>query len=922
MRQYSYILLIISFFTGLLITCTPGTDNLNEQLKFDKLFVDYLPNPLGIDNPAPRFTWIVTPGIPDGKQSAYHILVASDKATIGRDEGDIWDSGKVISRQSAQVEYEGEPLRSGQKYFWKVRIWDQQATVSAFSEANHWEMGLTETGDWKGEWISAPTVFDWELLDQRRKQLAKNAPPEKDELSPIFRKEFNIKNDIKSARAYVSGLGYYEFYLNGEKVGKNILDPAFTDYEKSVLYQAYDVTSMLKKDANSAGIMLGNGWYDMSARGVWGFDKAPWRADPAFLLEMRIEYQDGSRETLVSDTSWRCFPGPITFNCIRQGEFYDARMEEEGWMESGYDESKWQEVRVVRGPRGLMRSQVMPPIRVGKSFSPVSINRISGNTWVCDFGQNMAGFAEITVKNAGSGIPIRLKYGELLYPDGTVDQSNIDGLVADEPFQTDEYITAGRDVEVWHPRFVYHGFRYLEITGFPGILTEENIKAMAVHTSFDKKGSFESSSRMLNQTQVNTEWSFLNNYHGYPTDCPQREKNGWTGDAQLASEMALFNYRVENAYDKWVQDIVDAQKDKGIIPSIVPTGGWGYHWGNGPAWDYTLVVLPWHMYIYSGDRQVLERYYPAMKKYMDFLATTTEDNVVRWGLGDWVPARTVTPPELITTAYYYEMAGLLDKIAGILGKKEDQQHFDRLKTDIREAFRNHFMDEELNIGNGSQTSMGCALYFGLIDSDNTGKVTDQLIESIRDSNLNLDFGVLGSKFVPNVLAMTGNQETAWEMIHTTEYPGWGNWVMRGATTLWESWDGDDSRNHVFFGDISAWFYKYLAGIRPDESHPGFSHFFIEPFFPGDLEWVNASTDSWYGTIKNNWERNDNRITMDLIVPFNTTCTVNLKEVSDLEITPEGTDRAIDPGNRITRMNEDISIQLGSGNYTIEFTENR
>ncbi|MBR9999191.1 MAG: family 78 glycoside hydrolase catalytic domain [Cyclobacteriaceae bacterium] len=914
-HKFLFLALLNGFF--LLSGCQTKDPGMNREIEFSSLLCEYEENPLGIDNPAPRLTWIPENTLQGGFQTAWQVLVSDSPEMLDRDEGNIWDSGRVFSSQSAQVEYEGKPLQTARKYYWKVRIWDQAGKPSSYSRTAGWETGLLEPQDWDPEWISAPRVFDWAERDRQRKQLDRNAPPGPGERAPLFRKSFLLKDSIDRARLYVSGLGYYESWINGRKAGDQVLDPAFTDYERTVLYETHDVTGLLTPGRNAIGIMLGNGWYDMASRGVWSFDRAPWRDDPVLGMILRVDYRDGTSEFIRSDSSWKCFPGPITFNSIRQGEFYDARLEQSGWTDAGYDDRNWHPVRPVDGPKGKLRSQVMPPIRITEKLDPVSITKLPGNIWVCDFGQNIAGFGEISM-SLPEGTRIRLIYSEKLHENGTVDQRNIDGLVAQDPFQTDEYIANGRDSANWHPRFVYHGFQYIQIEGFPGELQAENIRACVVHTDFARKGRFECSDPLLNRIQLNSEWSFLNNYHGYPTDCPHREKNGWTGDAQLANDMALFNYRVEGAYDKWLDDIVDSQLESGMIPAIVPTGGWGYHWGNGPAWDFALFILPWNMYVYSGDRQVLERYYPSMQKYLDFLGGTTDDLIIRWGLGDWVPARTLTPPELITTAYYHEQAEIASKIAETLGYVEDRQQYLDLAHRIRTAFNDHFVsDDPPGVGNGSQTSLGCALYFDMLDPVMAGPVLQQLIDRIQHDEWNLDFGVLGSKFVPNALAESGHQKTAYEMINTEDFPGWGNWVKQGATTLWEDWQGESSRNHMFFGDVSAWFYKYLAGIRPDERQPGFSHFYIDPFFPDDLQWVNAEVDTWYGRIACNWKKMPRGISVSLAVPFNTSATVRLREARNLQIREIKTDAPMEVER--TEPEKDVTeFTLRAGNYELIF----
>jgi alpha-L-rhamnosidase len=909
-------LLSIIIFSGIIVSCRSGLEEINRELQFKALLCEYRENPLGIDNLAPRLTWILENNIPEGFQTAYRVLVSDSREALDENRGNIWDSGKIFSSRSVQVEYAGQILQSGKRYFWKIRIWDQSDQASPFSATAWWEMGLLDEEDWTGEWISAPRVFDWAKRDRDRKELAKDAPPELGEPAPFFRKVFTTQDSITLARLYISGLGYYELYLNGRKLGDRILDPSFTDYDKTVLYSTYDATKFIHKGENVIGIILGNGWYNMASRGVWSFDRAPWRNDPTLRIKLRIKYSDGTFREVQSDSTWKCSPSPVFFNSIRQGEFYDARHEQPGWSETGLDESHWLPVRQVTGPGGKMTAQIMPPIRITEKLNPVTIRRTTNHTWVCDFGQNIAGFAELSV-SLSAGARILLKYGEKLSSDGRVDQSNIDGLVAQNPFQTDEYITRGSGRETWHPRFVYHGFQYIEVDGYPGELKEENIRACVVHTDFLKKGHFESASPLLNQIQHNTEWSFLNNFHGYPTDCPHREKNGWTGDAQLANDMALYNFLVEGAYDKWLNDIVDAQLSSGKIPAIVPTGGWGYHWGNGPAWDFALFIVPWNMYVYSGDHQVLRKYYPALIKYLDFLSGTATDGIIRWGLGDWVPVKTITPPELITTAYYYQQCLVASKIAEVLGYYQDQEKYQGWAREIRKAFNEQFvMDQDPWVGNGSQSSLGCALYFSLLDSVFTEPALQKLINDIQNSDMNLDFGVLGSKFVPNALAQAGRMDIAYDLINTTDFPGWGHWVSRGATTLWEDWRGESSRNHVFFGDVSAWFYRYLAGIRPDEKIPGFKHFYIAPWFPGDLKWVKARMDSFYGPIKSNWEKNGNSLRMNVQIPFNTSATLRLVDVKNMILKNSENGEVLVPDITESK-NQFYEITLKAGKYIVD-----
>jgi len=915
MKKFS-ILLIVLF----ILSCQ--NEPLPEaSIQIDKLLCEYKINPLGIDTSQPRLSWIMSSIERAQHQSAFQVLVASSLKMLDKNQGDIWDSGKVTSDQSSLVKYTGKKLASSTSYFWKVRIWDQEEKVSDWSEPAWWETAMLNSGDWVASWISAPRVFDFESIDRNRKIIPKNASPEMGEPAPLFRKEIVIEKPVKKIRAYISGLGFYELFINGNKTGDQVLTPAFTDYSKTVLYNTYDISESLENGKNVIGVWLGNGWYNQKTRDVWSFDKAYWIADPTFILQVEILYENGETEKIISDDTWTCAPGPILFNQVRQGEVYDAGKEIEGWNQAGFNDEEWFPVRKVRGPEGALMAQTIEPSRIMKELSPVSIKEVHKGVYVADFGQNMAGFAKLKVQGP-AGTNISLKYAERLNRNGTVDQSENSNLVVDLPFQTDRYILHGKGEEEWHARFVYHGFQYVEIEGFPGTPEPENLTACVVHNSFPVSGSFKCSNDLLNQIQKNTKWSYISNFVvGFPTDCPQREKNGWTGDAQLACEAGLYNFNTSVAYAKWLLDIRDSQRPDGMVSCVVPTGGWGYYWGNGPAWDHALFAIPWYVYVYSGDVRILEENYKAMLNYMDLLETVQEDYLVNWGLGDWLPADTRTPAIITSTAYYFQCAFILSDIAKILNKPEDQSKFLKLAGNIQEAFNEAFFDSEKMIyGNGSQTALGCALYFGLVEEGYEEAIVETLVKNIQESELNLDFGILGSRYVPNALAIHNRKDVFFDMVNTTRYPGWGNWIERGATTLWESWQANNSLNHIMFGDVSAWFYKYLAGIQVDEAHPGFRQFFIDPYFPEDLVGVEASYPSPQGNIDVRWQRNISDIIMKIQVPVNT------KAILKLQLESTGSLKASE-GSFPEEHVKHIGLQDGKecfevqpGSYSLKITE--
>ncbi|RPI01804.1 MAG: alpha-rhamnosidase, partial [Calditrichaeota bacterium] len=536
--------------------------------------------------------------------------------------------------------------------------------------------------------------------------------------------------------------------------------------------------------------------------------------------------------------------------------------------------------------------------------------------------QSMAGF--LSMRASGPiGRRTMFVYGERLDADGLVDQDDIAGLVKSTPFQTDQYIFKGGEIEEWRPHFVYHGFRWVQVSGFPGKPSPEHFTANVVHTSFSTCGSFSCSNEMLNRIQQNTLWSFKSNFHGYPTDCPHREKNGWTGDAQLAAETGLFNFSAQSSYSKWIRDFGDEQQPNGEIPAIIPTGGWGYYWGNGPAWDSALILIPWYLYVYSGDEGILRNAYPSMKRYVDFLGTRAENHLVSWGLGDWCPARTEAPPVVTSTAYYYKDVSLLAQIAALLGQENDAAAYTTLAAEIRNRFNAAFFDSSSgNIADGSQTALACALYQGLVPEKHVDHVLALLIKKLQQSDLNFDCGILGTKYLFNVLTTLGKPELAYSRINSTAYPGWGFWLKKGATTLWESWDGSASRIHIMYGDVSAWFYKTLAGLRPDENQPGFKHFIIKPYFAPDLTWVKTDFDSQYGLISISWERQNDRLTLKVQVPVNTSASVYWPSTENVVTITNEQGLAIENMDAGSIENSHIVFKIGSGSYMFAAKESQ
>jgi alpha-L-rhamnosidase len=694
--------------------------------------------------------------------------------------------------------------------------------------------------------------------------------------SPLFRLEFKVESAVRSARAMICGLGYYELYLNGQKVGDQVLDPVVTQYDRRVRYVTHRVEDCLQPGVNAVGVMLGNGWYNCSTPDVWHFDKASWRDYPKLLLQIEIVFKDGRKVTIGSGPQWKVADGPLRFDSLRNGETYDARLEKAGWISAGYDDSDWSPVAVVPGPGGLLEEQLAPPCKVMETLVPRTVHEVKPGVALFDFGRNIAGWARLRVKGA-AGTEVCLRYGERLNADGTIDQKHIGAYIKGGDCQTDHYILTGGGEEVWEPRFTYHGFQYVQVEGLPGTPSLDTLRGRVVHTAFEKIGSFACSNEDLNRLQECTLASYRGNFVGIPTDCPHREKNGWTGDAQLAAETGLMNFDAAPAYREWIATMADTQRPNGQFPGIVPSTGWGYNWGSGPAWDSAFILIPWYITLYTGDTHCIEQHYEAMKRYVDYCTSLATGGIMSFGLGDWchVDSKRMVTAELPVTAFYYTDALLISRFAGLTNRPKDQRAYTRLAAGIREAFNRKFYKGDGVYAAGEQTAMGVALHYGLVDEGEKARVVARLAEAVIVNQCRPDFGILGAKTVPRVLAENGHADLAYRLITQPEFPGWVHWLRQGATTLWEDWNGESSRNHIMFGDISAWMYSYLAGIKPDPDVPGFKRFTVSPCFPEGLDWVKAEHATPRGLIKVSWKRNSRGISMDLSVPSGSVATLRL-----------------------------------------------
>lgn len=859
---------------------------------------EYLLNPINVGSSNPRLSWIDEARTRNWSQSAYQIQVASRREELESGHAALWDSQKTPSAQSSQIKYRGKSLSAQDSCWWRVRVWDNQGAVSGWSRPAHFEIGLLSEKDWgTSQWIGI------------------NGKPE-DHPAPYLRKEFLIGEKVRRARVYAVGLGYAEIHINGQNVAPGTeREPGYTNFDKRVLSVSYDVTSLIKKGPNAIGAILGTGWYDVHDLATWNFDRAPWRARPKLRLVLAIETVDGKTEFINSDSSWKITNGPILRDGIYTGEIYDARKELGNWDRSTYADSGWSKAEVMEAPKGKIVPRACPPVMVGQTIRAKKITEPKPGVYVVDFGQNFAGHVRLKV-NAPAGTRITLRYSERLDRDGMIERSQIEQFMAKQtspqPFQSDTYICRGGDLETWEQSFSYSGFRFMEVTGLPTRPTLGDLEGRFAHTEFESAGTFACSDDTLNRIQSATRYSYLSNAQSIPTDCPQREKNGWTGDAQLAAEAGLMNFRSETFYTKWLDDLADTESDNGLMSIIVPTGGWGSG-ARHPAWDSAYPIVADDLNLYLNDQEAIATHYEGLKKYVDSLATELKMGVLTFdSLGDWVPWKTETPSTYTSTVYLYEDAKILSRVATNLGKTEDAKHFADLASLVRAGI-NHEFYKKGTYANGSQTALSMALYFDLVPKERRLKVFGDLVKNVVSQG-HIDTGILGAKYLIRVLSENGRSDLAYQLIARKEQPSWAWWIAQGATTLWEDWKGESSLNHIMFGDVSNWFYQWIAGIGLDESAPGFSHILIHPQPVGGIQWAKADHMSPHGRILSAWKLNQEGFTLNVSIPANTTATVVIP--FGTSVTESGRKVEDLPDIQVVShtLNQTV-LHVGSGNYS-------
>jgi alpha-L-rhamnosidase len=876
-----------------------------------RLQTEHLTNPLGIDAPHPRLSWTLT--VPATQST---ITIGTDSTAVAAGKGD-----KQTSTQQLTT-YQGPPLQPFTKYYWSITSTtaNGQQIQSAVAK---FETGMLDQSNWKGSWIT-------DTRDIHTKPAA------------YFRHNFAVNKTITSARLYIAAAGLYELSINGQHIGDRVLDPMYTRFDRRNLYATYDLTAAIKNGDNTIGVLLGNGWYNLQSTAVWYFDKAPWRARPSFCLDLRLTYSDGSTETISSGKDWKTALSPIIFNSIYTGEHVDNRLAIPHWNEPSFIDTAWKQPIFTGTPSQNVTAETTVPIRIKDTLKAASMRRFNDTDYVFDLGRNIAGVSAITL-HGQPGTIIRLKHGERLYADGHVDQSNISVHYRPtddtDPFQTDIYTLKGdpggaKDqaaAETFMPRFNYKGFQYVEVTANqPITLTKESLTGYFMHSDVNSTGRIQTSNPTINKIWQAANASYLSNLFGYPTDCPQREKNGWTGDAQINVETGLYNFDAITVYEKWLADLRDEQQPNGILPSIVPTGGWGYEWGNGPDWTSAIAIIPWNLYLFYGDSKPLADCYDNIKRYVDHIDQLYPTGLTTWGLGDWIPVKSKTPVEFTSTAYYYADVSILANAAKLLDRQADYSTYTTLGDKIKLAFNKKYLDPYTgNYDKGLQTELSAALYWHLVPEEQIKRTARALANRVRADSVKLDVGLLGTKTILNALSENGYADLAYQLASSEKQPSWGWWIVNGATTLYENWPinsgSDISLNHIMFGEISAWFYKGLGGILPDTAAPGFRHIRLHPHFVHGLNEFSATHDCPYGPITSSWTRTSKILTYTITLPPGTTATLTLDG-------PDAATRANSPDRQ-----DDVNggpaktqvLELTAGTWTFtrkddhgEFTANR
>lgn len=889
-----------------------------------RLTCEYLRDPMTIDVPNPRLSWVnLAEEEERGQgQTAYEIRVASSRENLLQGKPDLWNSGRVKSGESLNVAYGGKTLSSRQDCWWQVRVWDRKGKRSDWSQPAFWAMGLLRAEEWKAQWIGAPWQSE-EALPQPVRGSAKSkaaipAPPP----APLLRKDFLVERKVASARAYVTGLGFFELYLNGKKVSDDLLVPNLTLYGKRpgleknmisvadnfreyrVMYLAYDIKGLLHQGKNAVGAMLGNGFYNAPIHWTHSY------GSPRFLGQIHIRYTDGTEQVIVSDPSWKAAKGPVVMDLIYDGEHYDARLEQPGWSEAGFDDSRWETAIVRKAPEGQLKAHIALPDKVKESLVPQKISRLEDGRYRVDFGEEISGRLHLRNLSGPAGQKISIRY------------------ICESPMGSNSYTLRGGGTESYAAHFTWFVFREVEIAGWPGELKPEQLRAEAVYTDIESTGAFECSNPLFNAIHKIWRRSQTDNMHnGVASDCPHRERSPYTGDGQAAVVTVIHNYDARSFYSKWIQDMLGAQNgETGYVPNCAP---WQPGCGGGVAWGAAINIMPWEFYRHYGDLDMLRRNYEGMKGYIRYMLTWTDATGImfsqapdkakpnRWlNLGDWVPPGKLLPDEMVHTFYLWRCADLTANAAKALGLAAEAKEYFGLAEKTRLAFQKKYYDRD----KGSYGPYGgnvFALVMG-VPEDQKKPVVAALKTDLAAAANHLDTGIFGTQFLFEVLSENGLHELAYEVMNQKTMPSYGWWIEQGATTTWEQWNGKGSRNHPMFGGGIVWFYRKLAGMNSDPERPGYRHIVFRPQPAKDISYATYSNLTPYGNAGIHWKKENGRFLANVIVPVGSEATLYLPAAKADDVRESGMPVPKAKGLKFERMEDGQAVYtLQSGTYRLE-----
>ncbi|MEO6520964.1 MAG: family 78 glycoside hydrolase catalytic domain [Mucilaginibacter sp.] len=901
-----------------------------QVLKVSNLKCEYSVDPLGIAVPEPQLSWEITSPERNVMQTAYHILVADEPTLLQKGIGNVWDSGKINSGSSIQIVYSGAPLLSSKKYYWRVAVSDNKGHNSSWSAIAQWQMGLLNSVDWKGaNWIAYQDMPDsMKILPTPRTGDKKHSPGS--DILPLLRKSFKVTKPVRNATMFISGLGHFEMNLNGKKVGDHFMDGGWVNYEKEAQYLTFDITNQLKTGENAIGIMLGNGFYFTPSGRYRKLTLA--YGYPKMMCRLLIEYQDGTSENIISNTSWKVTPSPITFSATYGGEDYDATKERSGWDAPGFNDQQWQNAIKVEGP-ALLNPQSQQPLKVFEKFTPKNTTQPKPGIWVFDMGQNASGIPQITVRGK-KGDSILIVPSELLDKDGIATQKNtgVAGKYGYGHWYT--YVLKGDGEETWQPRFCYYGLRYIQVKGavpqkesnpanLPQIIS---IQTLHTRNATDKVGEFNCSNDLFNKTNTLIDWSIKSNMASTLTDCPHREKLGWLEQDHLMGNSLQYNYNLASLFKKIINDMREAQTPDGLVPEIAPEYAvFGGGFRDSPEWGSSSILLPWYMYEWYGDKQGLADSYSMMQRYVDYLNKQSASHILTEGLGDWYDlgpqhpgVAQLTSKGVTSTAIFYYDLTIMSKIASMLNKPTDVAKYTKLAAEVKTAFNNKFFNKATKqYDTGSQTANAISVYMKLVEPEYKAAVVDNIVKELKSHNNSLTAGDIGYRYLLKVLDDEGHSDVIFDMNNRSDVPGYGFQLAKGATALTESWQALSgvSNNHFMLGHLMEWFYAGLAGIKPADDAIAFNKIVIHPQPVGNITSAKGSYHSSYGIIKSDWKKSEKGFDITVEIPANTTAEVHLPAKAMAQITDNGK-----PVTGYKNSGESAIINVGSGVYHFKVTE--